>query len=338
MALTKRKSYFKVIIRYIGGLILLSIIIYIGGKKALKNILQPDWVYLFFTFITMIAIFVVGSTRWGYIINVLKNDKVCSYFDYFYYFVSGRFFGQYVSTVVGDFLLRPAALKKSKNINLKTGISTSLLDKLLDFLFILILIVPSLLYLFNIISSTVAIIVIIMLFLFICYFFIYRNHLFIRLFKRTLTVMINIIKKIKFIKFQEQRKYTRTIRKLGNFKLLQKKALYMLISITVIKYIVLVLRIYFLSLALNLSIPLFILFIGIPIAQLSLILGITPGALGVLEGGWFIILSMKQISQVNIVSFLIGQRAYWYIFTCLIFLSAYIVSFIMKLKTGDADK
>ena len=75
----------------------------------------------------------------------------------------------------------------------------------------------------------------------------------------------------------------------------------------------------------GLSIPLSVILVGFPVAQLSLLLAFTPGALGVLEGGWYVVFSIVGISQADSSAFLIGQRAYLFIFTSMIFLISYLI-------------
>lgn len=77
---------------------------------------------------------------------------------------------------------------------------------------------------------------------------------------------------------------------------------------------------YLLAKGINTNTSYFTILFGIPFAQLSFIFSITPGAMGVLEGGWLGVLTMAEIPRDTIGKFLIGQRIYWLIFTLLLLL------------------
>jgi uncharacterized membrane protein YbhN (UPF0104 family) len=47
---------------------------------------------------------------------------------------------------------------------------------------------------------------------------------------------------------------------------------------------------------------------GLPIVQISRVFSFTPGSLGVLEAGWYAVLSLGGIDGSLIIAFLIGQR------------------------------
>ena len=62
--------------------------------------------------------------------------------------------------------------------------------------------------------------------------------------------------------------------------------------------------------ALSLKIPWPWLVLGLPIAQLSLLLTLTPGALGTFELGWYGVLALGGVKSETILAFLIGRRLY----------------------------
>jgi uncharacterized protein (TIRG00374 family) len=333
----KKKIEIKKTIGYLFGLAVLAVLIYIGGAKSLKATFRPHLGHLLFVFFSMLSVFIVGSLRWGFIVNSIKRKKVCSYFDYFLYFTSGRFFGQYVSVAVGDFFLRPAALKKIQGINLKVGIATALLDKMLDMLFVLILVVPSFLYLFAVLSRLQTLVLIAILFGILFALLLLKAEIFATGLKRSLLPLVKRLRTLRAFRTVIKDEHIEILANLESLNIFKKETLLTLVVITIVKYIFLILRVYFLTAALGLGIPLFVLCTGIPVAQLGLTLAFTPGALGVLEGGWYAVLTLSRISKVDIATFLIAQRAYWFVFTGLIFLGIYIVTGLRRMRT-DALK
>jgi uncharacterized protein (TIRG00374 family) len=145
-----------------------------------------------------------------------------------------------------------------------------------------------------------------------------------------------ILKKIPFLNRLVRDGYLEKIKHLDRLELLEWEALLNLFSMTLVRYLLVVSRLYFLALALALSIPLPILFVGLPIAQLSLALSLTPGGLGILEGGWYAVLAIAGISQVERATFLISQRTYFLIFPSVIFLIAYLIFGAKRVLKSDA--
>ena len=336
----KKNLNTRKVIGYVLGLVVFSFLVYIGGAKTLKASFKPHLGYLFLTFLSMLTVFLISSIRWGYIINSVKGRKVCSYFDYFLYFMAGRFSGQYISAAAGDFLLRPAALKRIQGVNLKLGISSSILDKLLDVLFICILIVPSLLYVFGVLSEFAAVVIVAILVTGLLAFFFLKGAIFLPVLRKCLLVLLTKLRAVGLFGKLIKDKHIEAVEDLKNLEVFRKNILILPVIITIIRYGFLILRIYFLSAALGLKIPLFVLVAGIPIAQLSLALAITPGALGVLELGWEGILSfcvVAEISQGDISTFLFGQRFYWLIFTSIIFMAMYLLAGIKNLYKNSRD-
>lgn len=327
----KKSLNAKKVVGYILGLAVFSFLIYIGGTKALKAAFKPHLGYLCLTFLSMLTVFIISSIRWGYIINSVKGRKVCSYFDYFLYFMAGRFSGQYISAAAGDFLLRPAALKQIQGVNLKLGISSSILDKLLDVLFVCILIVPALLYVFGLLSEFATVVIIGILVAGLLAFFFLKGTVFLPALRRCLLVFLTKLRTAGPLGKLIKDKHIQAVEDLQNLEVFRKNILILPAVITVVRYGFLILRIYFLSAALGLKVPLLVLIAGIPLAQLSLALAITPGALGVLEGGWYAILAIAGVPREDILTFLIGQRAYWFIFTSVIFMAVYLLAGIRNL-------
>jgi len=53
--------------------------------------------------------------------------------------------------------------------------------------------------------------------------------------------------------------------------------------------------------------------LAMPLAQLTMLFAFTPGALGIFEGGWFVILKLIGLAAVDIATFIIGFRLLSYI-------------------------
>ena len=76
------------------------------------------------------------------------------------------------------------------------------------------------------------------------------------------------------------------------------------------KLLFVVLRWYSLAMAFRLPVSFAWILFGSSVVQISRIFSFTPGSLGVLEAGWYAVLSLKGIDSSLIIAFLIGQRVF----------------------------
>ncbi|MFC1976013.1 lysylphosphatidylglycerol synthase transmembrane domain-containing protein [Chloroflexota bacterium] len=317
------------------GFIIIVIIIYWGGAKSIQITLKPKWGFFIFCFLANLFLFVTSSIRWGYVINQMEGQKVCSYYDYFNAFISGRFFGQYVSRTSGDLLFRPGVLNRMSSVSLKKGVYATFVEKVFDLIFIFALIIPAILYLFDLATTYTFLLISATLLAFLFYFLVRKNAKFVAVLKQTIFQGYHILKKIPLLSRLAKDKYLTNINNLDKLRLLEKKTLTYLFGMTCLRYFFVFSRLFFLVAALGLSIPLNVLLAGVPVAQLSLILAFTPGALGVLEGGWYTVFRLAGVSEVDSVAFLIGQRVYWLIFISIIFLINYLIFGVKRLISLD---
>ena len=85
---------------------------------------------------------------------------------------------------------------------------------------------------------------------------------------------------------------------------------YHVIILSFIKFIFNVFFLYFLSKALNLDVPMEVLFWGAVIGQLAFLVAVTPDALGFLELGWFAVFMVAGMEKADIVYFVTSRRIF----------------------------
>jgi len=71
---------------------------------------------------------------------------------------------------------------------------------------------------------------------------------------------------------------------------------------------------YFIARAVGLCYPWSIFAAGFPITQLSLVLAVTPGGLGLVDAGWYGVLRLAEVPHTEALTFVIAQRAYIFVF------------------------
>lgn len=83
---------------------------------------------------------------------------------------------------------------------------------------------------------------------------------------------------------------------------------------TVLLNVLLISTYYAIGEALGLDAPWWLFAASFPIAQLSLIIAIAPGGLGIFDLGWLGLLRLGGLSQSDAITFVVAQRAYIFVF------------------------
>lgn len=323
---------------YLLGIAVFAFIIYWGGSDALSTVVSPNLTYLALGLLATVLLFVICAYRWSIINNYYEGRKVCSLTDYFVFFSLGRFAGQYISQLGGDLVVRPALLGLQSKVKFSRGVSAVVIDQAFDLFLAVFLILPSLGYLFGVIDANLVGL------LFIAFGFGFSVA--------SLSIPLPLIVGKALEKFERVRRSIARLRtKASEDKSAEQSdpsseiasmpqgQIMSVIGLTLLKYLLLAIRFYFISLALGLQVPILIMIFGLPLVLLSLIFGIAPGALGTLEGGWYAVFSMVGVSQEETAAYLIGQRAYQILYVALIALASYLLFIVRKSVTkGDSSR
>jgi uncharacterized membrane protein YbhN (UPF0104 family) len=89
----------------------------------------------------------------------------------------------------------------------------------------------------------------------------------------------------------------------------ERRVAWVAYSLTLVRYTLMAARFVAVSTAVRIEVPPLLVFVGIPIAQLGLLLAVTPGSLGALEAGWLGVLLLAGLPRPEIATILIAQRA-----------------------------
>jgi len=307
------------------GILVLGAILYIGGSQAVELAVTPHYGYLIACLLANVAVYSVSAIRWGYTTNNLVGKRITTYPRYFSYFVTSRFFGQYISQAGGDFMVKPGLLKQINGLPLKSGLSSIVIEKLFDLSLIIIIFIPSLLFLFKIISESIALVIVSGFSILFILLLLFQTSKLLKFLVWCYNLGLNILKKIPFLKRLVQDKQELSGKYFEDHQIIRRRTILTIFSLTLLRFFLLITRLYLLNESLELGIPLSLFVAGLPIAQLALALAITPGSLGFLEGGWYGVLTLGGIGEIERSAFLIAQRAYWSIFIGLIFLATYLL-------------
>jgi len=301
---TRRTRIVRVVLT-LAGLGLFAALVATSGAQALRTSLHPRIEYLGLMLVATVVVFLCASLRWGTITNVLVGRKLFSYPAYFRFHAATRMLAQYVSDLGGDLVGKSAILKGFGDLPIGVSAKAAIWNKAFDLLLAGLLSIPAILYaldvvpiLWVLVTAGGALLVFVLLTV---------SGAFGALLDFGGRCLGGVLRRLPIKKLRSQPLPEGSRRDIRAFSRSQLMALCLL---TLAKYVALLARLIFLSAALDLDLPIAALLVGLPLSSLTLLLAITPGGLGVLEGGWYGILALLGTPTEAIGPFLLGRRVY----------------------------
>ena len=94
---------------------------------------------------------------------------------------------------------------------------------------------------------------------------------------------------------------------------------------------------FYIAQAVGISVPLSAILASFAVVQLSLIIAVAPGGLGIFDLGWLGLLHLIGIPEDQAVTFVIAQRTYIFVFVLIWFAFSVLLSFTVKENKEQAD-
>jgi uncharacterized protein (TIRG00374 family) len=315
------------------GILIFGAILYCGGVEALRQLAEVDFFYLGFAFVAAALGALLTSVRWGLIVDSLEGHTAHSKLQYFYYVMMGKISSTFVSQYVGDYGVRPLALKTSSDTSVGRALYSVLLDRLFDLALSLLFLVPGLLYVGGLISPE-ALMLLIVLLVGGYWAVSARNH---RLLSDLMGVAIRALcgrgRSIPLLGGVLGRLATTLEGARAGFEEVGRRCITAANMLTLSRYLAMAMRAYFIAVALNLSIPFWLVFVAVGLVRFALPLAVAPGRLGVMEMGWYGVLALGGIQTSTIIPFLLGLRLYGLVFNAVLALVAHLA---MMFGPGEA--
>jgi len=289
------------------GLSIIALIVYFNGLEKIPNVIYVNKFWTSCAFFLMTIVYICGGTRWGMIVNSISKRRITSYFKYVYYHIYAMLSGFFLSNTGANFITKPFLLKAKEGVAIKSGLAIALIEGTIDFL----ILIPAFLfgiYLFyrDIAAYWWLIIFYILLFFVVVFYY---------------NVIFNSITKIynKFLSFMKKNEHETLIiessfRASDNENSRIKLPIVGILCSSIVRYLALLLLQYSISKMCHLQISFLSFVIGVPIMQISTLVAITPWSLGVLEGGWFVVLKSLGVEGPDISVFLIATRLWMTVF------------------------
>lgn len=285
------------------GILIVVFIIFINREFSFQRIIQLNLFYLIILIILSILINLICGLRWGFIVNLLEGKKILPYRKFLFYYTLSVFISIYSFQELSNFATRLGSLTLEK-VSIQNSINAYLIEKTLNFFNLISICWISILYFLKILP--IPIIWPIAIFSFFIFYFLINNK------KLNILKIIFYLNKIFLIVIKKLHLLNKNfdLNSLNNnwsllFSSPQIKKLY---SLSIIKFILNILLIYFTFKIFHINISFLNVFLAVPLVDLGMLFAFTPGALGIFEGGWFIILKILTFSPLDINTFLIGGR------------------------------
>jgi uncharacterized protein (TIRG00374 family) len=313
---TQRRRRILAWIINLSGILILTLILYLGGIEALQQIVAGDWRYVLAALAATLLWNLIAAYRWFLITNRVVGDTEGSSFRYhFTYHMIGMVTGQVVPITVGMLGGRPVALSLSQGVSLRRAALSVFLDKLFDLILALLLVGPVALYLVGWIDRSLAFGLMGGMILAGAGLVHWKYEQASRLLGRLAGRLARPLVRVPVIGRRLVHRLPQQLDRLAADTLLPNRSAFQVFLLTLVMYGLLAARLFFISQSLRLEIPWHLLAMGICVTQLALIFSITPGSLGFLEGGWGAVLGLAGLSLEQFTFFVIGRRAYVLIFT-----------------------
>jgi uncharacterized protein (TIRG00374 family) len=313
--LNRPKTDWKRIARTALGLVgvaIFAVILYLGGTETLSQVVHGDPLYLLAALLAIGGVTLTSALRWRLLVSTLTRRPTLPVHLIYHYNIIGRVISLFAPRGVGDFAGRPLALRTGRGASLGMALYSTLLDRLFDYILLMLMTVPALLYVGHLVSLEVG--VALAVFLVVVSFFVITTCFgkIVRWFTAFVDRLAAWGGKVPVVgRLIPQDKLDR-MRQLDGLQIdhWTTSRVYLL---TILQTTMATFRSYFVARALGLRLPFILLMMAAPVAQLGQILAFTPGALGIRELSWFGVLQTTGIPRDDLIVFLVGHRAYVYL-------------------------
>jgi uncharacterized protein (TIRG00374 family) len=278
---------------------LFALVFYLGDVRELLH-LQVVWVYALGMFLATFAFILLHTLRWKKIVDALSKRQGTSFLPFYKWMIHSYTLGYIMPKDVSLVSVRTYYLKQHENLPLSASLFSVALDRLFDLVVFLVVVIPSLLFVVRILSPATSFMVMGLSVGALLLILRWKGeeifHLLVRFYRKILTIPV-IRNRMRVEQSEIQGEYS-----------LGQNGFYTVLTWSVGTYLLLVLRFFFTGLALSVDLSLLQSLFVIPVIQISGIINITPGSLGVLELGSWGALLLIDVPKDQILRFVIGQR------------------------------
>ena len=265
---------------------------------------------------------VLTAYKWGLVTHKLTPNNQQPLKFYLFYTTLGSLTMQFMPQYVGMVMVQNLALRIHNISSISKGFLSVIYDQFFNLLIPLLLFPTSLLYVLGYISLSVAVFIWITTIILV-HFIINKWH------RRVIAFLIRALIWVKQLK-SGKAKASQSAIATGNDSILGKKFTLYLYWISVVRYLVWIIRGVLIAIAGGFKIKLWAIAFISPIVQLAMLLSFTPANLGLMEFSWIGLLGFFGVPDATAVKFALMQR-FLYIVAVTIILAVFaVVSFVER--------
>lgn len=289
----------------LGLLLLLLLLFILGDISQLRRLPEISWGYVIILFLCNVGFTLSHNFRWKEILDNLSGPRRTDFYFLYRSLVDSYALGKIIPMDVSLVVLRSYHLKRFQGIPVSIALFSVLLDRFLDIVLLFLMALPAFLLITKTVSELEALFILILLLIGQGFIILWKKG---DTFRFLMTIYRSLIArwflKIPFLGGRMQ----------GEMGGTDGGDHFNLLSVThitiwnVVKYVFLSLRFYFTGRALGVMFPWLQGFFFLPFIQLSGIINVTPGGLGILELGTYGALVFMGIPESQILLFVFGQR------------------------------
>lgn len=284
------------------SLVVFGLILWLAGPDAWRQVIAGNPTHVLTAFLLLSTATVLSTVRLQLVVQSLAGQRIGSLRRFYYLSMVARAVGLVIPRSVSIFAGKPVALS-ALGLSLKRAVWAVLLDNLFDLVLLGVLAIPALLFLGARVSAQAALVLVL------------GSGLAVTAGLWSVTGGVAFLR---FIGWVERMSFLSAIfprrAEKAAHPLLRRPTAVRALGLTLLLNVALAACYHNISRAVGLSYPRTLFAAAFPAVQLSLVLAVTPGGLGLFDASWYGILLLGGVPREDALAFVIGQRAYVSIF------------------------
>ena len=269
-------------------------------NKVIEELKNINIFYGISSILISLTLFPISSLRWRFITNILERRDVATFSQFLKVRVLTAASGYFIPRELAESGGRVFWLNKSCKISLVSSLESVFFDRIADISISIIVLLPTILFITDVVSELTAFILSSGLLLINIFFFSKLIYIF--------CLLIQWLQTLNVGKNRVTKKIDELLAKLLEIENVRQDEWRKIITFSVIKYILLVIRVILIAAAIQIDISSLELSSYFPLSQVAYLLAFTPGGIGVYDAGWFGLFSIIGIDLVKVAMFILMIR------------------------------
>ncbi len=320
----------KLLLQWLLGILFLGLLFAIGDARSLLRLPSVDWRAVVFVALGTILFALAHNLRWMEIVGIVAHERgrrAGDFLDFFRWLMNSYVVGMVVPTDLSLAGLRVFYMNKSKVLGPEVGLFSVLLDRAFDLLVFGLFALTSLLYFGRILNGPESVAALLCLVGLTFLVFLALGGRSIALIVKAYRWAFGLLRHIPLLR-----------RRMGDggsapleTAAFGRPAIALIVALSIIKYLCMVMRFYFLGQAFGTGLSWFHAILVVPLVQAAFLVSLTPGGLGVVELGTYGALMLGGVAEERILLFVVGQRV---IVSCTVVGTALAAHIATVVRTG----